>query len=73
MSRFLSLCLATLAAAPLAWYLVQQWLQNFAYRSPIGFQPFMASALMLLAIALATISWQTVKAAHSNPADTLKE
>ncbi len=65
--------LALLFAVPIARYLLQQWLQNFAYRTPVGWQPFAASALILIVIALATISRQTVKAALSNPAETLKE
>lgn len=65
--------LALLFAVPVAWYLLLQWLQNFAYRAPVGWKPFAVSVLILTAIALATISWQTVKAALSNPAETLKE
>ncbi len=65
--------LALLAAAPLAWYLLQQWLQNFAYRPPMGWQIFLYPALILVGIALATVSWQTIKAALTNPAETLKE
>ncbi len=63
---------ATVIAWPAAWYFADQWLESFAYRIDIGIIPFMGSALIAVLIALATVSAQTVRAAMSNPAKTLR-
>ena len=64
--------LANIAAWPLAYLAMNKWLQNFAYRVEINIWTFALSALMVLLIALATISFQAVKAAISNPVDSLR-
>jgi putative ABC transport system permease protein len=64
--------LAFLVASPLAGYLMQQWLENFEYRIAIsGFTFLLAGGLTLL-VALFTISFQTIKAALTNPAKSLR-
>ena len=64
--------LAFLVASPLAGYLMQRWLENFEYRIAIsGFTFLLAGGLTLL-IALCTISFQTIKAALTNPAKSLR-
>jgi putative ABC transport system permease protein len=67
----LVLC-ANAFAWPVAYILMQSWLKNFAYRINIGPWIFLLSALFALAIALLTISFQAVKAAVSNPIDSLR-
>lgn len=64
--------IALVMASPVAWYLMQQWLQQFAYR--IHMQPwmFVLSAIVAVAAALMAIGLQTVKAAIRNPVTALK-
>ena len=64
--------LAVLIAWPLAYYIMSTWLQNFAYRIGLGIDTFVFSALLALAIALMTVTYQAVKAAVANPVDSLK-
>jgi putative ABC transport system permease protein len=59
-------------AAPLGWWLMSRWLQNFPYRTDIPLWTFIASGVMVMLIALLSVSSQTLKAALSKPADTLK-
>ena len=62
---------ANLIAWPAAYLFVRQWLGNFAYRAPIRAGTFVMSGALVLAIAIATTSLQTVRAASANPADCL--
>ena len=64
--------LANLAAWPIAWYALNQWLQNFAYRTSLSWWIFFVSGMSVMAIALITMSWQTLRAARTNPVDSLK-
>jgi putative ABC transport system permease protein len=64
--------LANAVAWPLAFLAMKKWLQNFAFRVEINICTFFFSALVALLIALATISYQAVKAAVSNPVDSLR-
>ena len=59
-------------AAPLAWYFMGQWLQNFVYRVEMGWWVFAAAGLLALVIALLTISFQSIKAALTNPVRSLR-
>lgn len=63
---------ANLIAWPLAFYAMNKWLQNFAYRIRINIWMFLASAVIALLIALFTVSYQTIRAARGNPADSLR-
>ncbi len=63
---------ANIFALPVAWYLMNKWLQSFAYRINIGINVFIISAVMALFIALITVSYRAVKAAGTNPVDSLK-
>ena len=63
---------ANLIAWPLAYYATNQWLQNFAYRIRVNFWMFLASAAVALFIALFTVSFQTIRAAQSDPVDSLR-
>jgi len=64
--------LANLISWPLAYWVMNSWLQNFAYKTNIGFLTFIFSAILALAIALLTVSYQSIKAAIANPVDSLK-
>jgi hypothetical protein len=64
--------IANIIAWPLAYYFMNKWLHNFAYRINIGLGIFLASSLIALVIALLTVSYQTIKAAMANPVDSLR-
>jgi len=59
-------------AAPLAWYFMNKWLQDFAYRVSISWWIFVAAGLAALLIALLTVSFQAIRAAISNPVKSLR-
>jgi putative ABC transport system permease protein len=63
---------ALVIASPLAWYLMNKWLDNFAYRINISWWIFAVAALLALLIALLTVSYQSVKAALANPVHSLR-
>jgi len=64
--------LSAIIAFPAAWFAMNLWLKDFAYRTTIGWQVFAAAALAAMVIALATISFQAVKAALMNPVKSLR-
>jgi putative ABC transport system permease protein len=61
-----------LIAAPIAWYVMNKWLQEFVYRTDIGADIFVIVALTALLIALLTISYQAIRAAFIKPVDKLR-
>jgi putative ABC transport system permease protein len=65
-------CLAVLFAWPLAWLIMRSWLNRFAFRINMGISVFLLSALGAVAVALAAIGYQTVKAALFDPVKTLR-
>ncbi|WP_419800865.1 ABC transporter permease [Mucilaginibacter sp.] len=64
--------LSTLIAIPLAYFVMEKWLQNFAYRTTLHWWVFVLAALVTFAIALATVSFQAIKAALANPVESLR-
>jgi len=71
--EFLGLVLlANLFAWPIAYFPLTAWLRKFAYRTGLGLWIFAAAGLLSLAVALAAVSYQSVKAALANPGDTLR-
>ncbi len=64
--------IAFILAAPAAWYAMNKWLQNFAYRITIGWWVFALAGGLALVIALVTVSYQAIKAALANPVETLR-
>lgn len=64
--------IANIIVCPIAYYVVEHWLQNFAYRIEIGITPFLLVSLLTLLIAIATVSYQSLKAAKTNPVDVLR-
>jgi len=63
---------AILLASPLAYYLLQQWLQRYDYRIDIPWAVFLVAAFFAVLVTLLTISYQTLKAAWVNPVKSLK-
>ena len=64
--------IAVLIGSPLGWYVMQQWLQGFAYRTTIGWTVFALTTGAALFIALLTISSQAIRAASANPVKSLR-
>jgi ABC-type antimicrobial peptide transport system permease subunit len=64
---------AGLLAWPVAWYLLKQWLQDFAYHVDLHPGYFVLATGLLLLISFATIIYQTMKTANTNPANTLRD
>ncbi|KAA3437522.1 ABC transporter permease [Rufibacter hautae] len=64
--------IAIVLASPLAWYGMQKWLQEFAYRVPLSPWLFVGAAVVALAIAVATVSVQAAKAALLDPIKALR-
>jgi putative ABC transport system permease protein len=64
--------LAFLIASPVAWYLMHQWLRNFAYRIDIGWTIFAITALLAVGIAFFTIGIQAFRAARANPVKNMR-
>jgi putative ABC transport system permease protein len=63
---------AFVIASPVAWYIMNNWLRDFAYRINISWWVFAAAGLLAVIIALGTISFQAVKAAIANPVKSLR-
>ena len=59
-------------AAPLAWYFMHQWLEDFAYHTNVNVWVFVAAGILALAIALFTVSFQAIRAAIANPVKSLR-
>lgn len=64
--------LAFIIAAPIAWWFMNKWLQDFAFRIDLSWWIFAATGLIALSIALFTLSFQAIKAALSNPIKSLR-
>ena len=63
---------AYLLACPVAWYAMNKWLQNFAYRTELSWWIFAIAGLIALGIALLAVSWQSWRAATRNPIESLR-
>lgn len=61
-----------LLSIPLTWQILNEWLENFAYKTPISGWVIIGSGLLLFTVALATISLQTLKASTNNPVESLR-
>jgi hypothetical protein len=64
--------MALVIASPISWYFMHGWLQDFAYRVPIGGWVFLIAGLAAIGITLITISYQAVKAAIASPIKALR-
>lgn len=63
---------ANLISWPIAYYVMNKWLENFAYRINIGWWTFMLAGGLALIIALLTVSWQAIRVAMANPVEALR-
>ena len=66
------IAIAFAIATPIAWYYMHQWLQDYVYRINISWWVFAAGGLVAVIIALASISFQAIKAAIANPVKSLR-
>jgi putative ABC transport system permease protein len=64
--------ISALLVSPVAFYVMRQWLQNFAYRIDLTIWPFLLAGSAALVISLLTISWQAIRAATANPVEALR-
>ena len=72
-SGFAKLVLVSnLFALPLAWWIMDKWLQSFPYHIKVSFVVLALSGFLVIIIALLSVSFQTIKAALINPASTLR-
>ncbi|HMH20876.1 MAG TPA: ABC transporter permease [Puia sp.] len=70
---FLKLILVSVViASPIAWWVMNKWLQGFAYRQPLDWMIFVYTALIAVLIGIFTIGFQSVKAALANPVKSLR-
>jgi putative ABC transport system permease protein len=63
---------ANLIAWPVAWYVMDRWLENFAYRTGISWPTFLLAGAIALSVALLTVSYQAIRAALANPVEALR-
>lgn len=61
-----------IVAAPIAWYTIRMWLENFAYKTPIHWWIYAFSLCLVLLITVATVTFQSWRAASANPVDSIK-
>ncbi len=66
-------CLAIVIASPIAWWAMNKWLADFAYRIDIQWWMFAVAGLAAVVIALLTVSWQAIRAAVANPVKSLRD
>jgi ABC-type antimicrobial peptide transport system permease subunit len=66
------IAIAFVFATPIAWYAMQKWLQNFAYKTEMSWWLFGLAGIMALVIALLTVSLQSLRAATRNPVEALR-
>ena len=64
--------IAFVVAVPIGYYFINKWLQDFAYRINIGWWMFALSGVLVIAVALLTMSFQAIKAAIANPVKSLR-
>lgn len=64
--------LGFIIAVPVAWYSMNQWLSDFAYKTDLSLKLFIYAGLVSVLITITTVSWQSVKAALQNPVENLR-
>ncbi len=63
---------AFIISTPISYYIMQRWLQNYAYHIRLSIWPFLIAGLVALLIAVLTVGWQAFKAASRNPIEALR-
>jgi putative ABC transport system permease protein len=69
---FILVLIAFLVAAPLSWYLMQQWLNSFYYRVNMSLMPILMAGVFAILVAFFTVSYHTYMASRMNPADAVR-
>ena len=69
---FTMVIISFIIASPISWYVVNKWLQNFAYRTNIGWRVFALTGVMVMVIAMLAVGFQTYKASSKNPVEALR-
>ncbi len=64
--------LANLIAWPVAWFTMHKWLENYSYRTPVPWWSFPLAAVISIFIGFITVTYQSLRAASTNPADTIR-
>jgi putative ABC transport system permease protein len=64
--------IAFVFATPVAYYVMNKWLESFAYKTTLSWWIFALAGLLALVIALLTVSWQSWRAASRNPVEALR-
>jgi putative ABC transport system permease protein len=64
--------IAFIIAIPVGWFVMNSWLNNFAYRTEVGVSVFLGAGVLALLLSVLTISWQAIRAALTNPVDSLR-
>ena len=68
----LLIAIAVLLGVPTTWYVMDLWLNNFAYRTEMSWFIFVAAAALVFVVALLTVAYQTLRSARANPTSTLR-
>jgi len=66
------ICIALIIAIPVAWLVANKWLQNYPYRITLSWGLFAFAAILVIMIALITVSFQAIRAAIANPVKSLR-
>lgn len=64
--------IAFIIAIPVGWFVMNSWLNNFAYHTELGASVFLGAGVLALLLSVLTISWQSIKAAATNPVESLR-
>lgn len=73
MQNFVALIMISIVlATPIAWYVMQKWLEDFAFRVEMSWEIFFIAGLLSIVIAVMTISFQAIRAALTNPVNGLR-
>jgi putative ABC transport system permease protein len=65
-------CISLVIAIPAAWFVANKWLENYPYRISLSWKLFAAGGILVVLIALITVSFQAIKAAIANPVKSLR-
>jgi len=64
--------IAAVLVIPAAWYIINQWLGNFAYKTELNYFTFGVVGFLALVFAFFTVAFHSLKTAHTNPVQSLK-
>jgi len=64
--------ISNIVAWPAAWYIMNRWLENYAYKTALSWWVFLTAALISIVIAILTVTYQSLRIANTNPAQTLR-